>query len=249
VDGSEADRDAERLDKLERALVDSLRRSELLLALVLRLIEDEHRERRRLAKELHDGPQQLLYAASMKLELMRRKLEPAPELKERAASLIKESSTGVRAFTAELSPPISPDVGVGPALSWLAERTQAREGIEVEARVQDAPTGMDLRVSAIVFDAVRELLANVVRHSGAKRAEVEALKLPGDRVLVVVSDGGKGFEPDRVEATPERLGLFALRAELESIGGALEIESEPGSGTRVLITTPIRFSEEKTTTE
>ncbi|MEN6498877.1 MAG: PAS domain S-box protein [Thermoguttaceae bacterium] len=203
----------------------------------------EQRERRRLAQVLHDHLQQLLVAARLKVSTVRRRLDPGneepsvPQLDELLQRAIEES----RSLTVELSPPVLYEAGLVAALEWLAGQMEVKHALHVDvvAHLDCVPIAEDVRV--ILFQAVRELLFNVVKHAQTTLARIE---LHGERaglVEIVVADGGAGFDAanrQTPETTSGGFGLFSIRERLELMGGRMEIASAPGQGTRVLLAVP-----------
>jgi CheY-like chemotaxis protein/anti-sigma regulatory factor (Ser/Thr protein kinase) len=143
-------------------------------------------------------------------------------------------------LTADLIPPVLYDAGLGPALQWLARNFLEKHGLHVEVVFSPSgePQSDDVRV--FMFDAVREILFNVVKHSGEPIAHVECFRADDGCVQVVVRDQGEGFDPTRFQ-TGERsqgFGLFSIQQRLKHLGGRLEIDSRPGQGTRITIIGP-----------
>lgn len=217
------------------------RRADQLRAMASELTLAEQQERRRLAQILHDHLQQLLVAAKIKIGILRRR-KNKPELGRSLVQideLLSESIRSSRSLTVDLSPPILYDAGLRPALEWLARHVREKHGLVVDIEMNaELPTlGEDTRI--LVFQAVRELLFNVVKHAGVERARLR-LAVDADRLLVVVEDAGVGFDPGDLEAEPSPggLGLFSIRERLEVLGGRLQIHANPGQGTRMEISVP-----------
>lgn len=218
------------------------RRAEQLRAMASELTLAEQRERRRLAQILHDHLQQLLVAAKIKLGILRRR-QNEPELGQSLVQideLLSESIRSSRSLTVDLSPPILYDAGLRPALEWLTRHMREKHGlvVEIESNTELPRLGEDTRI--LVFQAVRELLFNVVKHAGVAQARLR-LEVDSRQLLVVVEDAGVGFDltgPDDGEPSPGGLGLFSIRERLEVLGGRLLIHTSPGHGTRAEISVP-----------
>lgn len=219
-----------------------LERTAQLRALASELTLTEQRERRRLAHLLHDHLQQLLVAAKIRLGLLRQgsdktSAKPVTEIDE----LISQAIDASRSLTVELSPPVLYDRGLGSALNWLGRWMQGKHGlwVEVDADPQAEPASEAMRV--LLFQIVRELLFNVVKHAGVDRAQVVMLR-EHHAVRIEVADQGKGFDPAVVNVSRsdgEHFGLFSIQERLALLRGALKIESSPNGGTRVTIQAPI----------
>lgn len=204
--------------------------------LAARLGQTERRERRRLAGVLHDHLQQLLVAARMYLSVLRQKLSDQ-ELQQQTArvdDLIGESIALSRSLTVELSPPVLQEEGLQAALRWLAQWMHDKYALEVNCRGGITEKGLSEDARNLAFEAARELLFNVAKHSGAKKAEIRLEEANGE-IQLTVSDHGRGFEVEARQVTGEAsgFGLANLRQRLELAGGTLEMDSAPGRGTRV----------------
>jgi signal transduction histidine kinase len=212
-------------------------RAHQLHDLATELLQVEHRERRRLAQLLHDHLQQLLVAAALHLRSLRDKIKGEPDRASMATvqELLQESINASRSLSMDLNPPILQEAGLAAALEWLAGQMEAKYGLKVEC-LHDGdwqPEGEDLR--SFLFQAVRELLFNVVKHAKVDRARVCMGPVDGLGGEIVVEDAGVGFPLDAVEGggKPGGFGLFSIRRRLEVFGGRLLVESSPGKGTRM----------------
>ncbi|MDI9444272.1 MAG: MASE3 domain-containing protein [Planctomycetota bacterium] len=223
----------------ERTLV-AERRARQLRALASELTLTEQRERRRLAQTLHDHLQQLLVAAKLKVGILAKRAADQKQRDRlgRVGQLLDESIDVSRSLTVELCPPVLYDAGFGAALDWLARRMQEKHGCGVTVRMEAGaePATDDLRV--FLFDAVRELLFNVVKHAGTRKATVR-VALAGDETLrVTVEDEGVGLADDALQRDAQNpgFGLFSIRERLALLGGRMEIDSAGDRGTRVILT-------------
>ncbi len=201
---------------------------------------NEERQRRLFAIEMHDRVSQPLAAAKLKLEVGLHKSALDPETLEfkDSVGLLGEAISESRSITREMSPPLLYDVGLGPALEWLAGQ-QSKYGLECTAHCEQlADLDNDLR--AFIFRTARELLMNVTKHSGVDRAELE-LYSERDSVVLVVSDEGSGFDTQRLSALPDEssgFGLFSIQEYTAALGAEMTIESAPGQGTTIRVEVP-----------
>lgn len=219
------------------------RRAGQLRAMAAELSATEYRERRRLAQMLHDQLQQTLVAAKMRLGGVVRRMSETPSqapLKE-VEQLLTQALHESRALTTELSPPVLNDAGLGPALAWLARRMADKHNLQVEVNMGASDCGTTLEQRVLLFQIVRELLFNVVKHAGVDRASV-TLECDGPTNRIVVEDEGKGFDPTVIDHATERqgFGLLSAREQLAAIGADLLLSSTPGKGTRIVISVPNR---------
>ena len=228
----------ERLQSLHEALA---RRAGQLQTLASELTLAEHRERRRLAQALHDNLQQLLYAARLNVGAIRRRTCDAELLTafQQMDDILNQCIAESRSLTVEISPPILYDMGLAAALEWLGRHVQQTYGLAVSVAADPAadPETEDVRV--LLFQSVRELLFNVVKHAGVRRAEVTMSASSVQDVRITVADEGAGFTPTEARVGRRAgtgFGLFSIRERLELLGGEFGVASTPGQGTRVTIT-------------
>jgi DNA-binding NarL/FixJ family response regulator/anti-sigma regulatory factor (Ser/Thr protein kinase) len=233
--------------ELERRVIERTavaeQRANQLRALASELILTEERERRHLAQILHDHLQQLLYAARLGIGSMRSRVrgQDLRDSLQHVDDLLRESLEASRSLTVELSPPILHDAGLAASLTWLGQHMKETYNLSVAAEL-DAEAEVpaeDLRI--LLFQAVRELLFNVVKHARVLRASVKTTRSDDRHIRIVVSDDGAGFDPARTQAEGAEaatFGLFGVRERLRQIGGSVDVDSAPGKGTRVVIVAP-----------
>ena len=219
-----------------RALADQ---AERLRALATEVTLAEQRERRRLATVLHDEHQQLLVAAKLQVTRLERTGDAGAQAVSRElAALLEQVLARNRSLTQELSPPVLQTGRLVPAIEWLAGRMAETHKLQIVVEADSAvvPGAEDLTV--LLFEAVRELLFNVVKHAQVTTARVE-IALREGQARIEVSDAGVGFDPTspRVEGG---FGLVSIRQRLEALGGRLEIDSTPGRGSRVTLWAPVQ---------
>jgi signal transduction histidine kinase len=187
-------------------------------------IDTAEQARGRWARELHDETLQGLVGLRMLLSSARR----SGSLRELGDAIdhTKREIVNLRALIAELRPAALDELGLGPAIETLAERSGASAGLEVSTRVT---LGERARLAAetesTIYRLVQEALTNVAKHARAERVRVEVARANGT-IEVVVEDDGRGF--DAGQAT-EGLGLVGMRERVELTGGRLEIRSRPGT--------------------
>ena len=155
--------------------------------------------------------------------------------------LVEQTIQYTRSLTFELSPPILYDLGFEAAVEWLAEMMQEQHGLRIEVQSDKGPKPLDDEIRVLLFQAVRELLVNVIKHAQASQVRV-AIDREGADLRIKVEDNGVGL-PISLDAPPtgRGFGLFSIRERLKHLGGHLKAESEPGQGTRVTLLVPLRF--------
>jgi signal transduction histidine kinase len=236
--------DQRRANEQLQTLNESLQlRATQLRALAAELGLAEQRERRRLAELLHDHLQQLLYAARLSVfRLHRRAEDPASrQALEEVEDLLSRSIEASRSLTADLSPPVLYERGLAAGLHWLAQQMQQRHGLQVELSVDPEANPQAEDAAILLFQAVRELLFNVVKHAKTDRARVDMICLDPNYVEIVVSDAGVGFDPAGLETAriaAGSFGLFSLQQRLTMIGGRMDIDAAPGQGVRTTLVAP-----------
>ncbi len=225
----------------ERTAVAEQRATQLRV-LASELTSTEQRERRRLANILHDHLQQLLVAATMKIGILRSRV-PSPEGKQilqQIKDLLNQSIASSRSLTVELSPPVLYDAGLAAALNWLAGWMEEKHGLKVEVKTDPDAEPLAEDVRAFFFQAVRELLFNVVKHADTDTARVEVAVDEARQLRITVEDDGRGVSPEALERmdSGEGFGLFNIRERLELLGGQLHVENRPEGGTRISMLAP-----------
>ncbi|MFH1740844.1 MAG: ATP-binding protein, partial [bacterium] len=208
----------------------------------------EERERRQLATDLHDSISQSLSVSMMELSAMDQ-AETVNEFKEQAGNIrerLDEAFQTTQNLTFNLCPPELYQVGLESAIRELTVRTQKKHSVEIAFDDDGRPKPVSEDVRYFLFRAARELLLNVIKHARATAVRVSIKRTNGD-IRIQISDDGVGFEwsDQRVYASERgAFGLFSIRQRVSQIGGSLQIQSEPGAGTRVTIVAPLN-SEEK----
>jgi signal transduction histidine kinase len=133
-------------------------------------------------------------------------------------------------------------MGLEAAVEWLTEKIPSQHGISASFETDDRPKPLNEELRILLFQAVRELLVNVVKHAQARRVKVSTWR-EGGQMRLQVADDGKGFQVS--ETGPRRqkhggFGLFSIRERLRPWEGRLEVDSQPGAGTRVTVSVPLQ---------
>jgi signal transduction histidine kinase len=211
----------------ERVAKDTLRRVD----------EAQELERRRLARELHDETGQALTSILLGVKAIRASSTTADA--ERAESdvraLIVQALQDVRALAVELRPTALDDFGLVAALERLAETFQARSGLKtlVQANIDGR---LPPEIETVLYRVVQEALTNVIKHAGAEHVSI-VLRSRDGSVAVTIDDDGRGFV--QTDVRDEALGLLGMRERLALVGGMLEVESSPDSGTTIAAQVPV----------
>jgi signal transduction histidine kinase len=209
--------------------------------LAMELTETEQRERSRLARVLHDDLQQLLVAIKTQISLIGKKEGVA---KERAfvEGLLPQAIETSRSLSKDLAPPVLCYEGLGAALEWLAESSRERYGLNVDVQTDESGAAESHWLRVFLFEVVRELLLNVVKHACTLQVRLVLNRAEGV-IRLLVEDAGKGFATGEVKPSTEHgSGLTFMQHRVALIGGKMEIESAPGKGTRITVTVPLNES-------
>jgi two-component system CheB/CheR fusion protein len=226
-------------EQLETKVVE---RTAQVRTLVTQLTVSEQEERRRISAILHDDLQQRLFSLNVQLAMLRQMLDAnelgnARQVIDEIGGALRESVKVTRSLSVSLSPPVLHDEGLFEAVRWLASLMQQQHGLTVAVKAEQPlpPLGEDLRV--LLFQLVRELLFNVVKHAGVAEATV-SLAQEDNHLRITVSDYGNGFDPRTGVAQINSQGLPRAERRLHLIGGRVQIQSTPGQGTCVTIYVP-----------
>ncbi len=212
-----------------------------LAALSAELLVTEERERRRIATVLHDAIGQNLMLAKLQLGVLAAGSDVSAAQAERLAAVghLLDGAIGrTRTLTSEVSPPVLYELGLEAALRWLARQAREPHGLVVDVHDDGRAKPLSGTARLVLFDGVRELLANAVKHAGGQGCAVSVAR-DGDTVRVEVRDCGPGFSAADAEPSGGGFGLFNLRERLRRIDGHLEISTLPGHGGRVTLIAPI----------
>jgi PAS domain S-box-containing protein len=221
-------------DKQAKAEIEAYQ--ERLRALAAELTMTEERERRRLANNLHDNIGQTLALLQIKLGSLKQEVQsPKGTLElDETRDLLAQVIRTTRSLTLEMGLSILHELGLESGLEWLGEKHQEQHGLQVEVDCERLPVPLDDPKKTMLFRAVQELLANIVKHAKARHAKI-SLARKGDQLILTVRDDGIGFEVSNLTAVAG-FGLFSIAERVSNLGGQLNIESAPNQGSRVIIT-------------
>ncbi len=248
---------ADELARLERqgeALLERLSDGERRFRSVARSVwHVQEQERRRVARELHDGLGQSLTALKTRLDWLLQSDPPLPdEIRdevEALAALAARTLAETRDLSRLLRPSILDDLGLGPALRWLARSMSHGAGaapsrdvgaVEIETRIDDFEPRLEEQHETLLFRVAQEALANAVRHSRAQRIEIGLRRLP-EAVELWVEDDGRGFDAagQLDTASGSGSGLRGMRDRAELFDARFAVRSAAGAGARVRLVLPL----------
>lgn len=209
-----------------------------------RIIQAQEEERKRVAREIHDGPAQSMANVVMRTEVCEKLLDIDMEAARKelkiTREMIKNSLHDVRRIIFDLRPMTLDDLGLIPAINRYAESLKERFNTPIEINC----TGQRQRVNSLIevalFRVVQEAIQNTIKHANATHILV-SLELNYEHITILVKDNGAGFDADAYlkEPRPDRYGLLGMRERLEILGGQLNVRSNPGEGTEILAILPL----------
>ena len=228
-------------EKVKERTAELQGRVEEIAAMASQMNYTEERERKRMARILHDELQQVLVSAKMRIESLE-SLEDAKRVDEIGglAAIMDELIANSRSLAVELSPPVLSE-NLGHALEWLCHTWMPdKYDLKVESRIDLSLDTKREDARGLVFHAVKELLFNVVKHSESNEAEVELVSDGAGDLKVTVRDHGLGFDVDAKAAgtKPSGFGLASLRKRFDMLGGRFELKIHKGNGVEAVIIVP-----------
>jgi two-component system, chemotaxis family, CheB/CheR fusion protein len=250
--------DITRLKETEAKLHQSQQQIESLTEQLETVVAEQRERVRQLASEvliteqkvqssvsqlLHDELQQILFSIQMQVEILHQQLPAGEQALQAQMRELREAANlafdVTRQVAVDLKPPVLLNEDFMQSLHWLAATMTKRYGLKVALKGTLRPGWPGQEVSILLFQTVRELLFNVVKHASVTEAQVEvAAEANHLRLMVEVSDAGRGFDVAAVMAQrPDSggMGLVSIRNRLELLGGQFHIESQPGRGARATI--------------
>lgn len=214
-----------------------------MLALSGRILDAHEEERKRLARELHDGVGQSLLAAKLNLQMLQSRAkvdknsgdETLPELIDHMSNAISE----LREVAMDLRPSFLEETDIRDALLLHSKRFQNKTGIRVEVTADSGLKKLTARITDHLYRLYQEALSNILKHAEASVVQVN-LGIYEKVLRLVVSDNGRGFTPGKAAQSATGIGLSTMQERIELLGGRLKIESAPGKGTSVHMEVPLK---------
>lgn len=232
---------------IARDVTEEKQMQENLRYYIQQITRTQENERKRIARELHDDMAPLLILLLQRLDSITSSHKPKlPEALKNEMEGVRaqavEALEGLRRCAQDLRPRILDDLGLIPALEWMAEDLGRNYGIDTHVEKVGTEPSLPAEVQLLLFRIAQEALSNVRKHSHASQALVK-LEFENDRIRMIVSDKGQGFElPGKAEslASNGKLGIIGMYERARLLGGSLKIYSEPGEGTRVITEVPLK---------
>jgi PAS domain S-box-containing protein len=226
-------------------ITERVQAAEKIRSLASKLTIAEQQERHRISQILHDDLQQRLFAIKAQLTMLNgpdKKNNLPSDVQADLAQLqdwLSETINITRSLSIDISPVVLQGEGLTESLTWLASQMKEQYGLQVELESKADFRHFDNHMRVLLFQTVRELLFNVVKHAGILQAEV-ILEQIDHSAFITVRDKGKGFDMAVVMNDPEAAhGLLSIQNRLNLIGSSMEVTSAPGAGTTVVIEVPL----------
>jgi len=166
----------------------------------------------------------------------------AAEALNDSLELVTECSREIRTLSHLLHPPLLEEAGLPSSLRWYVEGFAQRSNVEVELHISDDLGRLPMELEITLFRIVQESLTNVYKYADATRVQV-IVKKSDDTIRLTVRDNGKGFRPDQLDLNPNDksgMGLMGMQERLRLVNGQFSVESEPGKGTIIRATIPLK---------
>ena len=205
----------------------------------IRILEEE---RRRIARDLHDGPAQVLTNISMKLEILNMMIDSDAEMAKTQVNQLHKKVGGVireiRHLIYDLRPIAVDEVGLFEATKALCTQLQQNWNLPIEMHVQDLVESRLIAPAKQValYRLIQEILNNMQKHAKAKTIKLDALQ-DNDELLITIQDDGVGFDPNYIPAG--HYGLVGMKERASYLGGTLDIHSVIGEGSTFVIRVPL----------
>ncbi|MEN6461501.1 MAG: sensor histidine kinase [Syntrophomonas sp.] len=207
------------------------------------IVQSQESERRKIARELHDGPAQSLASALIRLELVDRldheDQERVRNETESIKDMCRESLGDIRRIMFDLRPTLVHDKGLAHTLGTYFNDYEAKYNFDIDFVVFGKGKKYDISLEIALFRLVQEAITNVRKHAGVNKALVKLEDTAGVLTLVI-KDVGSGFQADEISRTPkDSYGILGMKERVQLLGGELEIISSQGMGTQVIIKVPV----------
>ncbi|MFA8437288.1 sensor histidine kinase [Pueribacillus sp. YX66] len=229
------------LKKMGELIEDANRRQ----ALGLRIIEAQEEERRRLSREIHDGPAQMLANMLLRAEIIEKKFssdDPEAVIQEfrQLRELVRESLREVRSIIYDLRPMALDDLGLIPTLMKYLNTAKDNFGVPIVFKTLGVERRLSSKLEIAVFRLIQESVQNACKHAEATEIEVK-VEFQEEAITLSVKDDGKGFNVD--EKRENSFGLIGMSERVDLLGGKFIINSSPERGTLILIQIPVEVKE------
>jgi two-component system sensor histidine kinase DegS len=215
------------------------------------VLKAHEEERKRIAREIHDGPTQLLVNLSLEMEICKKylqmgKTQKAVECLSDLDENVKAAAKEMRMVIYDLRPSFLEE-GLLKALQNRVDTFKEKTGIQIEFAVSDFETDFEYYFASTIYRIVQEALTNIYKHANAERVKI-VLDYREDNLILLIKDDGQGFDLTRLsdkkqERSESGFGLEGMRERVELLKGTMGINSKPGEGTEINLSIPLRFND------
>lgn len=216
----------------------------------IKIIKAQEEERKRVAREIHDGPAQLMANLVIKTELCEKLVDIDKEKsKEELGNLkqfLRSSLSDVRKIIYDLRPMSLDDLGLVPTMQRYIANYVEETGIYVDFLVFGNSKPLKSVIELAAFRIAQEALTNIKKHSAAKNASLR-VEFKEDFINLLISDDGKGFDKSVIKSmrqTDGGYGLLSMKERVELLNGKFDVKTAPGKGTKIFVSIPLEISEE-----
>jgi two-component system sensor histidine kinase DegS len=219
--------------------IESLQNAHALGAQVIRSQEEE---RRRVARDIHDGPAQAIANIVFRAEVCERLIDSDPARAKAELKALREhirnTLAEIRKIIFDLRPMALDDLGLAPTIRGVLDVFREQYGLVAEIAVIGKERRLEPHIEIGVFRVVQEALNNIIKHAQASSIRVR-IEFAAAGVTVLVEDDGKGFEMTEAELPSGHYGIMGMRERMQLLNGKLTIKSAPRRGTRVTVSVPL----------
>jgi len=214
--------------------------------MALSIIRAQEEERKRVAREIHDGPAQSMANIVMRAEFCQKLLDMHPEkVRDELVALqdlVRSSLTDVRKIIFDLRPMVLDDLGLAPAIKRYLSEYKEQYGVQIEFLFIGQQQRLESSIEVALFRIIQEAVNNVRKHAKARNATVKIEMLP-EKVNINIKDDGIGFDLSKVMTDKERdgYGLIGIRERVQLLEGEFNISTAPGRGTSIGISVPVDY--------
>jgi len=233
----------ERTRELQVAQSALMQKAEKLRSLYTETITIQETERQRIARDMHDGINQLLIGAMLELKSARARLvsgdvDVADESLSNVQTVLREVEAEIQRVVYDLRPPILDELGFVPALKSYMQDFRKYTGLSSFLTIEGVVVRLPEKSEVSIYRMLQEALQNVYQHASASNVDV-IIRFADDALHLVVEDDGCGFAVDRVEDLHKHFGLTTMQERANSLGGTLTITSSQGEGTQITMCVPM----------
>ncbi len=205
------------------------------------IIESQEAERRKIGRELHDGPAQNLVSMLIRLDLIERlgydDDRMVNEEINNVREMARESLGDIRSIMFDLKPPLIHDDSFVSTLRDYFNEYEARYNFNIDFVLFGDDKKFDFALETALFRLIQEAITNIKKHSGVNKALVK-IENKNKSLTLVIKDEGRGFDLQAVQANKESYGIIGMKERVDIFGGEMDINTQPGSGTQVIIKIP-----------